>query len=85
MPDCAGFDEIEHSLVDIAGGCDETGSNLATSTPGLRPLAANGGPTETVALRPASPAIGNAGPGAPPRDQRGRRRDAHPDIGAFER
>jgi hypothetical protein len=61
----------------------------------LRPLADNGGPTRTMALRPASPAR-NAGhpddPGSGPpacaaADQRGVKRPKGPrcDMGAFER
>ena len=54
--------------------------------PKLGPLARNGGPTQTVALRRGSPAIGRAREDeAPARDQRGNRRDGRPDIGAFER
>ena len=48
-------------------------------------LASNGGPTKTIALEKGSKAIDHAGMGAPDRDQRGRQRDAKPDIGAFER
>jgi hypothetical protein len=45
----------------------------------------NGGPTPTLALLPASPAI-NTGTstGATATDQGGEPRDSHPDIGAFE-
>lgn len=52
----------------------------------LQPIAANGGPTETLALAAASPAIdaGSAN-GAPPTDQRGLPRFGAVDIGAFER
>ena len=49
-------------------------------------LARNGGPTETIALKRGSPAIDGAKRrSAPKRDQRGRKRDRRPDIGAFER
>jgi CSLREA domain-containing protein len=78
-------DDPGHNLVGRGTGCDEGGSNIATNRPKLRPLADNGGPTETHALRRKSRAAGHAGQTAPPRDQRGVRRDAHPDIGAFER
>ena len=54
--------------------------------PKLGQLADNGGPTDTVALKAGSPAIGRANSdNAPNRDQRGIKRDAAPDIGAFER
>jgi CSLREA domain-containing protein len=84
--DCAASqDSPHHNLVGIGTGCLETGSNRATADPLLKQLADNGGPTETHALRADSPAIDRAANDAPARDQRSRRRDAHPDIGAFER
>jgi hypothetical protein len=57
--------------------------------PCLGPLQNNGGPTQTMALLPGSPAIGQAdNPFAPKTDQRGKvRLDRHgepTDIGAFE-
>jgi len=63
-----------------------TGSNnLIGGDPLLAPLADNGGPTQTMALLPGSPAI-NAGTatGAPNKDQRGFDRVGAVDIGAFE-
>jgi hypothetical protein len=66
-----------------AGGCRLAGARIARN-PQLGPLAANGGLTRTIALRPRSPAVGAArASSAPPRDQRGVRR-ADPDLGAFE-
>ncbi|HEU4664006.1 MAG TPA: choice-of-anchor Q domain-containing protein, partial [Dokdonella sp.] len=48
--------------------------------------AANGGPTETAALPPGSPAIDAGSPaGAPPTDQRGAPRVGAVDVGAYER
>jgi hypothetical protein len=73
-------------------------ANAINGNPKLEPLQANGGPTETMALQPDSPAI-NAGadsicaapptatpPGAGAHDQRSatRPQGAHCDIGAFE-
>lgn len=55
--------------------------------PLLRPLANNGGPTQTHALLPGSPAIDAANPNSfPSTDQRGvpRPQGAGPDIGAYE-
>jgi hypothetical protein len=52
--------------------------------PLLDPLADNGGPTETMALRAGSPAI-DLGSGCPPRDQRGVPRAGVCDSGAYER
>ena len=51
--------------------------------PLLLPLAANGGPTKTMALQPTSPAI-NAGNGCTLLDQRGAARIGACDLGAFE-
>ena len=70
--------------------CDLTGpgdlSNIAN--PMLGPLADNGGPTQTHALLPGSPAIDAGSPDCPPpaTDQRGVARPQGPacDIGAFE-
>jgi len=64
------------------------GSNLIGLEPRLLPLADNGGPTLTMALRRDSPAIDAADAAAAPvTDQRGVPRPvgAAPDIGAFER
>ncbi len=54
--------------------------------PLLAPLGNYGGPTQTMALLPGSPAIdaGMTGAGIPTTDQRGTARDSLPDIGAFE-
>lgn len=76
------------STGDGASGFDfgTGGGDYLRPMPKLGPLARNGGPTATVALRRGSPAIGKAREDqAPARDQRGNRRDARPDIGAFER
>ena len=53
---------------------------------GLDPagLQDNGGPTQTIALLPGSPAIGAGQPGVTTTDQRGQPRKAAPDIGAYE-
>ena len=52
----------------------------------LAPLGNYGGPTQTMALLPGSPAIdaGTSGPGIPTTDQRGLGRVGAVDIGAFE-
>jgi CSLREA domain-containing protein len=62
-----------------------SGNNIISSTPLLGVLGNNGGPTQTIALLPGSPAI-NAGTatGAPLTDQRGRPRVGNVDIGAYE-
>ena len=59
--------------------------DIRTARPGLSDLADHGGPTPTIALRKGSPAIDNAPTLGLRRDQRGVRRDRHPDSGAFER
>jgi predicted outer membrane repeat protein len=74
---------IETTGTDLAS----CGSSLLTSDPVLGPLQDNGGPTETMALLPGSPAI-NAGTntGCPATDQRGvtRPQQGQCDIGAYE-
>ena len=73
----------------IPNGCSKAHCTLREATiaasahPGQ--LASNGGPTKTVALKKGSPAIGKAGSSPPKCDQRGVKRDAKPDIGAYER
>ena len=73
-----------NNLVRVSVGC---GIPLLTSDPKLGPLADNGGPTQTRALLPGSPAI-DAGNDATclPTDQRGilRPQGDQCDIGAFE-
>jgi CSLREA domain-containing protein len=64
-------------------------TDLTNTDPQLGPLASNGGPTQTQALQPGSPAIDHGGTsanGCPPTDQRGISRPQGPacDIGAFE-
>ena len=72
-------------LIDIISGTLGTGSDLVVADPKLTPLDDYGGPTETHALLPGSPAI-NAGVATPGiiTDQRGQNRGALVDIGAFE-
>ncbi len=70
----------------ISGG---TGNLLGTPSdpidPLLTALGEYGGPTETMALLPGSPAIGaGTAAGAPPTDQRGLPRTGQIDIGAFQ-
>lgn len=67
------------------------GGDLQNTAPGLGPLAANGGPTETMALLPGTAAIDAgetacvAADGSPlTEDQRGDPRGTPCDIGAFE-
>ncbi len=88
--DCRGsFDSDGGNLLGETDDCSgfELGFGDFLSTyPKLGKLKDNGGPTRTVALRKGSPAIGKAiKQDAPKRDQRGRKRDSKPDIGAFER
>ena len=77
----------------VIGSYDVFSAAVSTSTthsivadPMLAPLGDYGGPTQTMALLPGSPAIdaGLNGTGIPTTDQRGTARDAEPDIGAFE-
>jgi len=81
---------LGHNLIgNTTGGSGFAASDLVNVNPLLGPLQNNGGPTQTMALLPGSPAI-NAGDnsGAPAYDQRG---PGYPrivggtiDIGAFE-
>jgi CSLREA domain-containing protein len=76
-----------HNL-DSDGSCFLTAAgDLPKRNPLLGPLAYNGGPTETEALLPGSPAIdAGASNGCPPDDQRGvaRPEGSACDIGAYE-
>jgi subtilase family serine protease len=59
---------------------------VGVANPGLAPLANNGGPTQTMALLPGSPAIGGgvSGSGIPTIDERGMTRSSAIDIGAYQ-
>lgn len=69
--------------LDSDGSC--TGFSL-TANPLLDPLANNGGPTDTHALQPASPAMDAALGSCPASDQRGQSRPGGPacDLGSYE-
>jgi hypothetical protein len=83
---------LGYNLIQAAGGVTFSGTtagNIYGVDPKLGPLANNGGPTQTMALLAASPAIDAGDPNQaslPPTDQRGLPRVAHGrvDIGAFE-
>jgi CSLREA domain-containing protein len=90
-PDCNGsVQSAGHNLTD-SSQCRfvgaPTGFDMVNTDPMLGPLQDNGGPTETMALLPGSPAI-DAGlnSGCPATDQRGlaRPQGAACDIGAYE-
>ena len=86
--DCHGaFHSFEGNLVGTLDYCRGfAGPAMVGLDPKLGSLADNGGPTKTLALSPGSPAIGRADTAREPElDQRGRKRGARPDIGAFER
>ena len=87
-PDCSGtFQSSGHNIVNVTDGCTgfTSGSDFGAMHLKLGELAYNGGPTETVALKKGSAAIDKASKASSEkRDQRGRKRDKHPDIGAFE-
>jgi hypothetical protein len=63
---------------------DQIGTTDAPIDPLLGTLSDNGGPTQTCALLPGSPAVDAGDPDAPATDQRGYNRVDVPDIGAFE-
>jgi beta-glucanase (GH16 family) len=66
--------------------CSPVAEDQVVGDPGVGPLQNNGGPTDTHALLPGSPAIDSANPMAPcpPTDQRGVARDAACDSGSYE-
>ena len=79
---------LGHNLIANTNGCGYTQGSGDVLNRGaqLKPLAENGGATQTHALRRGSPAI-NAGVGCPARDQRGLKRNLggrRCDIGAWE-
>ncbi len=83
-----------HNLIGIGGSGGlvngVNGNLVGVADPGLSPLGSYGGPTQTIALLPGSPAIGAGSddiPGVtvPSTDQRGvSRPSASIDIGAFQ-
>jgi hypothetical protein len=74
------------NVITEPGPCVTKPSDVIGADPGLFELDENGGPTETMALRPGSPAIDHAIlKQATKFDQRGVKRGKHPDAGAFER
>jgi hypothetical protein len=80
------FRSAGHNLASDSSCPFRLPSDLPGTNPRLGPLANNGGPTDTLALLPGSPAI-NAGGSAdcPATDQRGvPRPPGHCDIGAFQ-
>jgi predicted outer membrane repeat protein len=88
-PDCFGTVTSGGYNLEGAADCAFTATgDKQNSTPGLAPLASNGGPTQTLALQAGSPAIDAGDPACPPpaTDQRGVSRPQGPrcDIGAFE-
>jgi hypothetical protein len=79
---------IPGTNIESGRACGLGGSDRSDTDPRLGPLAANGGPTQTRALLPGSPALDRYSAGDCPRlDQRGFSRPvgAGCDIGAFER
>jgi hypothetical protein len=91
-PDCStsglsnGFGNLFTDLSPSAADCSAYGGgDILTPSPKLGQLKDNGGPTKTIPLLNHSPAIGNTDSNSPSHDQRGVKRDKHPDIGAFEK
>jgi hypothetical protein len=97
-PDVSGnVTSSDHDLVGDGSGSnlsngvngDQVGTSASPINPKLGPLQNNGGPTQTMALLPGSPAIDagdSTAPGLPTTDQRGDPRiwGAAVDIGAYE-
>ncbi len=65
-------------------GAGAGSNNLTAGDPLLAPLDSYGGPTQTMALRPGSPARDAGGPTGFVTDQRGFPITGTPDIGAYE-
>ncbi len=85
-PDCEGaFVSLGHNMLTDLADCTGFAGDPVVGNPRIGQLRNNGGPTQTVGLKKRSPAIGKADRRAPGKDQRGRKRDRKPDIGAFER
>ncbi|HXQ23057.1 MAG TPA: choice-of-anchor Q domain-containing protein, partial [Candidatus Acidoferrales bacterium] len=99
-PDCCGMLTSQgYNLIEAGGDCalagDLTG-NVTGQDPGLGPLRDNGGPTQTQALLPGSPAIDAGNPAGctdadgsvlttdQRRAPRSRAGDSRCDIGAYE-
>jgi hypothetical protein len=79
-----GFTSLGHNMVSDGSTFGGPG-DLGVSNPKVGQLEHNGGPTETIALLSGSPAINKASHKTSKRvDQRGYKRDAEPDIGAYE-
>lgn len=86
--DCSGteFTNVEPNLVTtLAGGCDP-GAEIHSTEPLLgKKLVAAQGTSLALPLKAGSPAIDAANPALSPKlDQRGARRGADPDLGAYE-
>ena len=80
------FTSLGGNLIGIgnATGRFNVAGDILSDAPQLVPLGNNGGPTQTMALRPTSPAIDAAVASTRTTDQRGFPIDSLPDIGAFE-
>lgn len=81
------FTDLGRNLSSDSTPAWTSGTSLNNTDARLLPLANNGGPTLTMALRTGSPALNAADPGAfPATDQRGfaRPSGSGPDIGAYE-
>lgn len=80
----AGDHDLQYPAQRASGQDDTTCvAGVTFADPSLGPLADNGGPTQTMALSAASPAV-NAGSGCPAFDQRGQPRTGSCDIGAYQ-
>ena len=89
-PAPVGVDSLGGNLITDASDCPffDHPEDILNAAPMIGKLESNGGPTQTIALNAGSPAIAEAdGPDSDDLviDQRGRPRDAQPDIGSYER
>ena len=86
--DCTGaFSSGGGNVIQTTAGCTGFGGlDVLGKDAKLAKLDTNGGPTRTIELENGSPAIGAAiKSSATTHDQRGQKRDKHPDSGAVER
>jgi hypothetical protein len=83
----SGGPNLQFPVVRAGGGSDDPGalcaSGVTIASPGLGPLADNGGPTRTLLPPAGSPVLGQ-GTNCPATDQRGRPRPAACALGAAE-
>ncbi len=82
--DLIGADSSSFAGIIAGSNGNQVGTTTTPIDPMLAPLGDYGGPTQTMALLPGSPAIAAGDGYADPTDQRGEPLASPPDIGAFQ-